>query len=159
MEKNLTLSINNKTKGYKIIPKRLSEFFQNLIKLLNLKKDVELSIAFVGSKTISSINDKFRNINKPTNVISFNLGKENIAAHQILTGEIIICPHIAEFEARRDSNNFQDYIEFLLIHGFLHILGYDHNTAEERKTMESLEEKIFKEAKNKKFIFKEVYKQ
>ena len=156
MKKKIKVNVSNKTKKYKIIRKRLFEFTKNLIKNLKIKDDVDLSIAFVGAKTIAEINKKFRNVDKPTNVISFNLCETKDSLHPALAGEIIICPYIAELEVKRSSNNFHDYIEFLIIHGFLHIIGYDHDTKTNRTTMENLEEKIFKNIEVKNFILKEV---
>jgi probable rRNA maturation factor len=156
MKKKIRVNITNKTKKYKIIRKRLLEFTKNLIKTLKIKDDVDLSIAFVGAKTITEINKKFRNVDKPTNVISFNLCETKDSLCSALAGEIIICPYIAGLEVKRSSNNFHDYIEFLIIHGFLHIIGYDHDTKTNRITMENLEEKIFKNTEVKNFILKEV---
>ncbi len=156
MKKKIRVNISNKTKKYKIIRKRLLEFTKNLIKTLKIEDDVDLSIAFVGAETINKINKKFRNVDQPTNVISFNLYEARDSLYNALAGEIIICPYIAELEAKKDSNNFHDYIEFLMIHGLLHIIGYDHNTKTNRTKMENLEEKIFKNTEVKKFILKEV---
>ena len=156
MKKKIKVNVSNKTKKYKIIRKRLFEFTKNLIKNLKIKDDVDLSIAFVGAKTIAEINKKFRNVDKPTNVISFNLCETKDSLRPALAGEIIICPYIAELEVKRSLNNFHDYIEFLIIHGFLHIIGYDHDTKTNRTIMENLEEKIFKNTEVKNFILKEV---
>ncbi|NCO28558.1 MAG: rRNA maturation RNase YbeY [Caldiserica bacterium CG02_land_8_20_14_3_00_36_38] len=157
MEKKIKVSIVNETKRYTIVKKNLEGFIEGLTKFLKINKNVELSIAFIGTKTITKINKKFRNVDKATDVISFNLSK-NKSPPDSIEGEIIICPLIAEKEAKKHLNNFPDYIEFLIIHGFLHILGYNHDIEKDRAKMESLEEKTFKNLKVKSFITKEVLK-
>jgi len=157
MEKKIKVSIVNETKRYTIVKKNLEGFIEGLTKFLKINKNVELSIAFIGTKTITKINKKFRNVDKATDVISFNLSK-NKSPPDSIEGEIIICPLIAEKEAKKYLNNFPDYIEFLIIHGFLHILGYNHDIEKDRAKMESLEEKTFKNLKVKSFITKEVLK-
>jgi len=157
MEKKIKVSIVNETKRYTIVKKPLEGFIEGLTKFLKINKNVELSIAFIGTKTITKINKKFRNVDKATNVISFNLSK-NKSPSDSIEGEIIICPLIAEKEAKKNLNNFPDYIEFLIIHGFLHILGYNHDIEKDRAKMESLEEKTFKSLKVESFIAKEVLK-
>jgi len=157
MEKKIKVSIVNETKRYTIVKKLLEGFIEGLTKFLKINKNVELSIAFIGTKTITKINKKFRNVDKATDVISFNLSK-NKSPPDSIEGEIIICPLIAEKEAKKYLNNFPDYIEFLIIHGLLHILGYNHDIEKDRAKMESLEEKTFKNLKVKSFITKEVLK-
>jgi probable rRNA maturation factor len=155
MIKKIKVSIINKTKRYKVINTRVVKVIEAITKYMRIDKSVELSFAFVGTKTIRKVNRDFRKADKPTNVISFNLGEGETGLNTI-KGEIIICPSIAEKEAKKDLNNFPEYVEFLVIHSFLHILGYDHKTEKERKIMESLEEKIFKDLKVNKLITKEV---
>lgn len=97
-----------------------------------LGKNYSLSIAFVDEKTSKKINSKYRNKNKPTNVLSFPLHLES--------GEIVLCPSIIkkEIKDRRKNikKNFREYLGFLVIHGMLHLEGMDHGS-----TMEEKEEK------------------
>ncbi len=113
---------------------------QQIGKLTNCERGT-VSISFVGKKKIRSINRRFRGKDKTTNVLSFpfmdNLPKEKII------GDIVICPFVASKEARKYKNDFVDYVAFLLIHGFLHLLGYDHIREKDRLIMEKKEKEIF----------------
>ena len=93
-----------------------------------LGKDYSLSIAFVSEKKSKEINKKYRHKDKSTNILSFAL-REN-------TGEIILCKPVIKREAKIFSKNFRQFLNFLVIHGMLHLKGYEHSS-----TMERLEAK------------------
>lgn len=94
-----------------------------------LGKKYELSLVFVGKKTIRNFNLKFRNKDKATNILSFPLTKSE--------GEIFICPSVAKAESEKISYNFDKYLKFLFIHGITHLKGFEHGSkmeTEEEKT-------------------------
>jgi probable rRNA maturation factor len=93
-----------------------------------LGKNYSLSIACVDEKTSREINKKYRNKNKPTNILSFPLRKD--------MGEIILCPTIIKKGAKKFGRTFSQFLGFLVIHGMLHLKGLEHSS-----TMEALEEK------------------
>jgi probable rRNA maturation factor len=93
-----------------------------------LGKKYSLSIACVDEKTSQRINKKYRKKDKPTNILSFSL-RENM-------GEIILCPSVIKKEAKNFDRTFPNFIGFLVIHGMLHLKGYEHSS-----TMEKLEKK------------------
>ena len=117
-----TISIINQTKGK--LP-RLP--FAN-IKDKILGKKYELSIVFLEDKEIKKINKKYRGKNKPTNVLSFSLAENS--------GEILLAPDVIKKEAPKFGMNIKNFTGFLIIHGMLHLLGFDHGS-----TMEAKEEK------------------
>jgi probable rRNA maturation factor len=84
-------------------------------------KHVELIIS--GSKYIKKINRQHRNIDKPTDVLSFPL----IGEYNISIGSIIICLDIAKKASKLYKHNINDEIVLLFVHGLLHLLGYDHD--------------------------------
>lgn len=96
-----------------------------------LGKKYSLSIACVDEKTSKEINKKYRNKNKPTNILSFPLRKD--------MGEIILCPNIIKQDAKKFTRTFDEFLGFLVIHGMLHLKGLEHSS-----TMEALEEKYDK---------------
>jgi probable rRNA maturation factor len=101
----------------------------------------EISIAIVNAQKIRSLNKKYRKKNKATDVLSFvySQTKNN------LSGEIIICPQIVKKNAKYLGGNFQKELERTLIHGILHILGYDHEkSGGEEKIMRKKEEAYLK---------------
>jgi probable rRNA maturation factor len=94
-----------------------------------LGKDYDLSIAFVSPKKSQKINNTYRKVNKPTNILSFALSKNS--------GEIILCPTIIkkEVKIKKFDKTYPELLGFLVIHGMLHLKGFEHSS-----TMERLEE-------------------
>jgi len=123
MEDNFSLI--NKTKG------KLPCLPFVLLKEDILGKKYSLSIAFVSEKQSQKINKKYRNKNKPTNILSFLLSEKE--------GEIIMCPTVIKKEAKNFEKTFDQFLGFLVIHGMLHLKGLEHSS-----TMELLEEKYDK---------------
>lgn len=89
-----------------------------------LGKKYSISIALVDEKTIHKINKEHRNKDKPTNVLSFLLSKKD--------GELILCPSLIKKESKDPEKNFGKSFEslllFLVIHGMLHLKGYEHSS-------------------------------
>lgn len=110
MEKNF--SVTNKTKGR--LPSLPFVLFKNKV----LSKKYDLSLVFVGEKTIHNLNKEYRKINKPTDILSFSLSKNS--------GEIFICEKIAKKKAKEFEMIYADFLPFLFIHGLVHLKGYDH---------------------------------
>lgn len=138
------VEVVNKTKKYKINKKAVKDTVDFVVQKFANVQAVYIDVAFVGKKSIKKLNKEFRKIDKVTNVLSFVIDEVPLKK---LTGEIIICPEKVEEEAKKLSNNFPDYSLFIMIHGVLHILGFDHEEEKERIRMEKLEENLFKELK------------
>lgn len=105
-------------------------------------KLTELSLSFVDIETIHKINKEYRNIDRPTDVISFALNDEIDGELKIIggdeknyIGDILICVDIAKKQALEYNHSFEREVGFLAVHGFLHLLGYDHELPEEEKIM------------------------
>ncbi len=100
-----------------------------------LGKNYELSLVFCDSAESKKINKKYRNKNKPTNVLSFPLDENS--------GEIFLDLEKTKFEFEDFEMNYKNFIAYLYIHGLLHLKGYDHGDE-----MEKLEKKFAKEFLN-----------
>jgi len=85
-----------------------------------LGKNYNLSIAFVDEKKSKELNKKYRNKNKPTNILSFSLSKKD--------GELILCPSVIKKEFKKFDRTLPKFIGFLVIHGMLHLKGYQHSS-------------------------------
>lgn len=136
----------------------LSEETKNmLINLLDLAADVEkidknsceMSLSFVDIEEIHQINKEYRNIDRPTDVISFALNDQVEGEIDIVGGEqinylgdVIICLDIAKEQALEYNHSLEREIGFLTVHGFLHLLGYDHMSEDEEKIMFGKQEEI-----------------
>jgi probable rRNA maturation factor len=108
--------------------------------------DNELSILFVDDEGIREINKSYLQRDTPTNVIAFSmLDGECKDVNPSVLGDIIISTETAYRDAQKAGIEFPDEIEFLLIHGLLHLLGYDHEnaTAAEARKMKHLNKKLF----------------
>jgi probable rRNA maturation factor len=84
-----------------------------------------LSVVFVGSARMRTINRKFRGRDYATDVLSFDYEGQSMDGWKFL-GELVLSPEVAMTNARRARSPFQIEIRTLLVHGILHLLGYDH---------------------------------
>ena len=99
-------------------------------------KNAEVSIVLVDDNEIKQINREYRNINKPTNVLSFELGDD------VLLGDIYISLDTVEREAKQEKISVEHHTAHMVVHGVLHLLGYDHIKESEAIVMETKETKI-----------------
>ena len=98
----------------------------------------ELTIRLVNSDEIQTLNRDYRNKDKPTNVLSFPFEAPPGIDIDLL-GDIIICPQVVFEEAQAQGKPYLDHFAHILIHGVLHLLGYDHLEEQEAEQMESKE--------------------
>jgi probable rRNA maturation factor len=95
----------------------------------------EVTLAFVGERAIRTLNRKWMKKDKPTDVLSFPLG-EKAADGRFYLGDIVVAVPVAARQARAKGHALERELRLLAIHGFLHLLGYDHFAGleeEERK--------------------------
>lgn len=98
-------------------------------------KNLEISVVFADMEEIQDLNRRFRNVDKPTNVLSFpNDG--------IFLGDIVLCYDVIRKEALEQNKMFDSHMIHLVVHSILHLLGYDHISDDEAEEMEALEIKI-----------------
>lgn len=109
-------------------------------------ENVEFNIIFVDINKIHEINKTYRGIDRPTDVISFALEDNmDIKLDHRLLGDIYICVEKAHEQAIEYKHSYLRELSFLMIHGLLHLLGYDHMEPEEEKIMFSKQEDILNE--------------
>lgn len=106
----------------------------------------EVSVLLVDNKTIHQLNLQYRNVDRPTDVLSFpQLEGEDIGGlpnEPILLGDIVVSLPMAVQQAKDYNHSLRREFGFLLVHGFLHLLGFDHGSEEEEKEMFGLQEEI-----------------
>lgn len=105
----------------------------------------EVSICIVDEDRGRRLNADFRGQDKATNVLSFPAGTDAPsppAGCPRLLGDIVICGPVVEREAARQGKNVDDHWGHLLVHGMLHLLGYDHEVSEDAEAMEALERQV-----------------
>jgi probable rRNA maturation factor len=132
----MTVSIKNHQKVYKVNLTRLRRSTIRLMKALNCLES-EISILLVDDSQIQEINRMYLHRDRPTNVISFAMMEGEYAAiNPYVLGDIIISVETALSDAEKGRIDCMDELEFLLIHGLLHLLGYDHENTTPAKVRE-----------------------
>jgi len=104
---------------------------------VRLAASAEISVVLCGDAFIRALNRQWRGCDEPTNVLSFPIGGD--PALTPLLGDIVIAFETAAREAREMGKPLRDHVAHLLVHGFLHLIGYDHGDAAEAEVMEGLE--------------------
>jgi probable rRNA maturation factor len=109
---------------------------------LTCRDGAELSIVLTDDARIRALNAAWRGQDKATNVLSFPAVEPAMIPTAPLLGDIVVAYETVEREARAQSISFRNHYVHLLVHGFLHLFGYDHLTEIEAAAMERLESEI-----------------
>jgi probable rRNA maturation factor len=105
--------------------------------------NAELSILFTDDAQIQGLNAQWRAKDKPTNVLSFPAFAPNKAGPlPPMLGDIVLAAETVKREAILEEKPLQHHISHLVVHGLLHLIGYDHETDEDAEEMEALERRI-----------------
>lgn len=111
-----------------------------------LKKDISLSIVLVDKKTIRFLNKKYRKKDRSTDVLSFNYSSDILKSKKgELFGEIIICWPVIKEQAKFYQVDLKEELARVVVHGLLHLFGYDHEKKKEKKIMDNKTDKIIRE--------------
>ncbi len=128
------IEIINRQKKHRIRTKAFERLLADLGRQYRLA-DPEVTLAFVGDKAIRTLNRKFMKKDRPTDVLSFPLGEKGPDGKYYL-GDIVIAVPVADRQAREKGHSLDRELRLLAIHGYLHLLGFDHFAGieeEERK--------------------------
>ena len=113
--------------------------------LADSERPVEISVTLTGDEQVRALNAKWRGKDKPTNVLSFPMADEldltraNIADRELLLGDIVLARGVCGREAADKHVSFEQHAIHLLVHGTLHLLGYDHLDDGDAADMEARE--------------------
>ncbi|MGB9005337.1 MAG: rRNA maturation RNase YbeY [Candidatus Aminicenantales bacterium] len=133
------ITVLNSQSRYKINPRRFKSILEKLARRYGLGAP-EVSLSFVGRGRIRTLNRRYLKKDKPTDVLSFPLG-EKAADGKHYLGDIIIAPEMARRQRRKKGFSLERELEILAVHGFLHLIGYDHSAGieeEEAKVQKTL---------------------
>jgi probable rRNA maturation factor len=108
-----------------------------------LGKDYSLSVAYVSVEKSREINKKYRGKNRATSVLSFSLRKN--------FGELVLCRTVIAKEAKNSGRTLTEWLQFLVIHGMLHLKGMTHGSTIDRENMERAEKKYCEKYEQKYF--------
>ncbi len=127
---------------------KLEKLLQNVIQatfseLKQYQGAAELSVLLTDDDEIQTLNREWRGKDKPTNVLSFpafSVSPSNPLPRML--GDIVIAFNTVTSEAQNEGKPFDAHLSHLMVHGLLHLLGYDHESDEEAEEMEELERRI-----------------
>ena len=108
----------------------------------------ELNLLFVDTDSIHELNREHMGKDRPTDVLSFPLDDDDDLPGETLLGDVVICPAVAAANAPEHNGqghhrgSVEDEIALLVVHGVLHVLGYDHTNDDEAEEMEALEQTV-----------------
>lgn len=112
--------------------------------LTSLKPDAELTIRIADEAESQQLNHEYRGKDKPTNVLSFPFDAP-AGIDLPLIGDLVICPQVVAKEAEEQEKSLQDHFAHMVVHGCLHLLGFDHIEPSDAEEMETLEKKLLAE--------------
>lgn len=133
------MTILNKQRAVRLQLHPLEKFFRKALRATELKPGA-VSIAFVTGAEIARLNKTYRKKNKPTDVLSFPAQSVKCPDKNKFLGDIAIAPAVARHYAKKNGRTLQSEICVLILHGILHLLGYDHET--DRGQMDRIEHKL-----------------
>ena len=139
--------INKEIRDREITKKFIREITGKILKKLDLD-GVEVSITLTDDDNIKILNRDWRGKDKATDVLSFPINEKPARYRYKILGDIVISLPYAKKQAETIGLSYKEEILRLLIHGILHLLGYDHEKSEEEaKIMFDLQDKIFEDLK------------
>lgn len=145
----MSVNIYNDYKNHEVDESRYAVIFSSILNILNKKGDYDLSLTLVDNNRIQEINRDYRSLDEVTDVISFaimdDLEFEIIEGMEIDLGDIFISVDRANTQAEDLNQSLEKELEFLFVHGVLHLFGYDHMNKEDEEIMFDLQRKIINE--------------
>ncbi|MDO9557164.1 MAG: rRNA maturation RNase YbeY [Coriobacteriia bacterium] len=120
---------------------RLGEF---ALRLEDVPDEAELSVALVEVEEMTHLNEQYRGIAGPTDVLSFGCDDPcaSVGGEPIMLGDVIIAPAVAIAQAMELGTTVEAELNLLLVHGILHLLGYDHESDEDAAVMQAREQVV-----------------
>ena len=138
---------SKRLKNKDIFFKKICKAFPKKYKFLN--KKVTFTLLLSNNKNIKKLNKVFRNKNKSTDILSFPSEKKITISKNTYLGDIIISYNYLDKPRSQDLRSFKEKVAKILIHGFLHLLGFDHKKNKDFSKMLKEENLLFKSVKSK----------
>ena len=120
---------------------------ESAVRATDSERGAEVSVRIVDEPEMRALNREYRDQDKPTNVLAFPAGDSGFAppGEMPLLGDIVVCAGVVAREADEQGKPLEYHWAHMLVHGTLHLLGYDHVGEEQAETMEALERRILDE--------------
>ena len=140
------IDINNES-GEQVDTQALVRLARYALGALRIHPQAELSILLVDEDTMAAYHRRFMDLEGPTDVMSFPMDELRVPDDeeeppQGLLGDIVICPSFTDAQAGGNGRTNQEEMEYLLVHGLLHLLGHDHAEPEEKAVMCDLNDRV-----------------
>ena len=120
--------------------RRIQKLITHIFQSEELPAETILNIVFTDNATIHELNKKFLDRDRPTDVLSFNVHTEYLHSELQILGDVYISVEKAKEQADSFGVTFQDEVERLVVHGILHLIGYEHEDTKQQRKMEGLTE-------------------
>ncbi|MFC1624097.1 rRNA maturation RNase YbeY [Candidatus Omnitrophota bacterium] len=138
----MRIDIMNLQNKVRISKKGVEKYVKSILKAMG-ESDAELSLLFVTDLYIKRLNWKYRRVNSKTDVLAFSMREgDDIPKDSPILGDVVVSTETAKREAIKRSRPVQKEIYLYLVHGILHLLGYDDKKPNDRRKMKLKEEKL-----------------
>jgi probable rRNA maturation factor len=129
--------------NYKI-PDNMIKIIEETLEFMAYQDNTIISLAFIDEEEISIIYNEYFGYAQSTDVLSFNSNTIDPESGYLILGEILICFPFVENQAKKLNNSIDSEISLLIIHGLLHLLGYDHFEGSMKNEMWALQAEVLK---------------
>ena len=145
---NLLIANNtNEDLDLDLITTRAEKTIREVLKVEKIEENVEVSLLIVDRDEIHILNRDYRDVDRPTDVLSFPMDEEGFDQEGnpiILLGDIVICLDVAKDQAEDFGHCLEREMMYLICHSTLHLLGYDHIEETDKREMRAKEKEIMK---------------
>lgn len=124
------------------IPDEIENIIDATLSILKQDNKISVNISFVDEQEITRLNKQFRNYSEPTDVLSFEAGVIDPETGKKILGDIVICVPFVVNQSTFLKNNLNDEIKLMIIHGMLHLFGFDHENEQSKAEMWDYQTKI-----------------
>lgn len=136
--------ITDEQKAIKVDIDFIKDVATEIMSFIKSPDNSQLSLVFCDDEAIKELNNEYRGKNQPTDVLSFPIELENFVPEIRMLGDIVISTDTAVKQAKDYNHSVETEILILLIHGLLHLSGYDHIKEDECKEMRAKESEVLK---------------
>ena len=142
----MSIEVNNETE-YDVDLKDVNALIESVMRAMFLHPETEVSIVFIDEDAMSALHVEWMDLEGPTDVMSFPMdelrpGTAGAPGENGILGDIVICPSVAEAQAKAGGHSTHDEILLLTTHGLLHLMGFDHMEPAEKEEMFALQRKL-----------------
>lgn len=142
----MSIEVNNETE-YDVDLQDVSALADSVLKAMYLHPETEVSVVFIDEEAMSALHVEWMDLEGPTDVMSFPMdeprpGSASAPGENGILGDIVICPTVAEAQAKAGGHSTHDEILLLTTHGLLHLMGFDHMEPDEKTEMFTLQRRL-----------------